>query len=206
MAGRSETDSYVVEKVLAHDGGGRRQFRLGLLRAGANRFLDARIFFENDLGEMIATKKGVALTASNFLTLVRMLGSHTEEVRNWLGLSYSPEDVLADATNVASRRPDRSMPMHLTWSFFDGGRGGAPFHVEEHGGRTVVNFNSQHAWVGMRLNGQNDATLRTVAELIAAEEIARRFARFSGEDDEFEGVLELLEISRSVVLTSSRGR
>jgi len=206
MAGRAEPDSFVVEKVLAHDGVGRRQFRLGLLHAGASRFLDARIFFENDRGEMIATKKGVALTASNFLTLVRMLGSHTEEVRKWLGLSYSPEDVLADATKVAGRRPDRSMPLHLTWNFVDGGRGGAPFQVEERGGQTVVNFNAQHVWVGMRLLGLDDAMLRTIAEMIAAEEIARRFARFSSEDDEFEGVLELLEISRSVVLTSSRGR
>jgi hypothetical protein len=206
MADDSDRESYVVEKVLAQDGGRRRQLRLGLVRAGSKRYLEARVYFENNMGEMSPTRKGVVFTASNFLTLVRTVNSESEEMRKWLGLTFTPEDVLADASRVASRGPSRSMPNQITWAFVDGSRAGMPFFVEEHGACLTVNFNSQHSWVWRRLQGLDEAAMRIVAELVASEEIARRFARFNSENDEFEGVLELLENCRSFVLDSSRER
>ena len=205
MADIPDNDAYVVDRVLAQDGGSRRQLRLGLVRAGARRYFEARVYFENQEGQMSPTRKGVVFTQSNFLALLRTLELHAEEVRQWLGLTYTPEDVRLDAARIASHRPERTLPGELTWAFVNAGRGGPPFSIEDEGGRVTVNFNSQHTWVVKRVQSLDATAHRAVAEMVAAEEMSRRLARASGESDEFAGVLELLEIHRSVILDSVRG-
>ena len=197
---------YVVEKLLAQDGGGRRQLRLGLVRAGAKHYLEARVYFQDKNGEMSPTRKGIVFTPSNFLALMRTLSSDLEDIRRWLGFTHTPKDVLADASKVAFQVPSRSMPRQLTWSFIDGGRAGAPFVVVERGAVVMVNFNSQHSWVVRSIQRLDETALGVVAELVASEEIARRFVHFNSENGEFESAFELLDASRSIVLTSSQGR
>lgn len=204
MSKASDKDAYVVDKVLAQDGGSRRQIRFGLVQAGSRRYFEARVYFEDAQGKMSPTRKGVVFTQSNFLALLRTLESHAEEVRKWLGLTYTPEDVRIDAAQIANHQPERVLPTELTWNFVNGGKGGAPFSLVDEGARVTVNFNSKHAWVAQRLQTLDAAGQRTVAEVVAAEEIARRLARASGESDEFVGVLQLLEIHRSVILGSVR--
>jgi hypothetical protein len=206
MADAPDTDTYSVDRVLAQDGGRRRQLRLGLVRAGARRFFEARVYFENPQGQMSPTRKGVVLTQSNFLALLRTLETHAEDVRQWLGLTYAPEDVREGVARVANHRAERALPGELTWQFVNAGRGGPPFNLDDEGGRVTVNFNAQHVWVTKRVQPLEATAQRAIAELVAAEEMARRLARASGESDEFEGVLELLEIHRSVILDSVRGR
>lgn len=205
MPPRAPTDdTYEVVRTLALDGGDRRQLRVGLVRAGERQYLEARIYYKNGDGQVLPTRKGVVLTPSNYLALMRVLETESEEIREWLGMAFTPREVRDEASRVSSHSVNRALPSELFWTFIDGGKGGPPYECVHEGSKVTVAFNARNPWVQERVRRCDEAGLRAIAEMAVADDQARLLAIRNSDGDEYVGILTLLDIHRSVILSTTR--
>lgn len=200
----SEDAEYSIATVLGEDGGDRRRFRICQIRIGESRYLEARIYYRNKDGEIAPTKKGVVITPSNYLLLRRVLDSHDEHSRQWLGLSFIPAEVTEKASSTESSAPSTWQPDHLDWRVENRHKSEGPFAIAYRGNRAEVCFNATHPWVAkLPIVQDSDAAkgiIRMLAELVVANDCARRRAAAQSDGDYLADLFHCQEIFLSQIL------
>ena len=80
--------------ILAEDGSAYKKLIVKLKEYEGHRLLELRYhYFDKKKHEFFPTKKGIALTKSNYLTVKKVIEKNHEQVMDWLGVGYVPEHI-----------------------------------------------------------------------------------------------------------------
>jgi hypothetical protein len=195
-------EKYTVVKHIAYDGGDRRQFRIGLIRIGTKQYIEARVYYKDSQGCALPTKKGIVVTASNFLCLTGAIIAKEDEIRAWLGLSFSAAENNTSASNTATTsHKKKQLPRKIKWIFSNAGKSAPPFKCIHEGAEATVVYNEQCAWVKNKLQKCTEICMQAISELIIAEYQSRRIASQEA-DDEYDGIFGVIDLHKSVLLNN----
>lgn len=158
-----------ADRVLAEEGLPSKRLVLKLTHFEESRLLDIRYWYlDKKTSEFRPTSKGIALTRRNFLCLRDTVEHRSEQILDWLSISYVPEhvtdyEIRQEKTNadldLESPKVEIDLQMEPREASF--------FHVTRAGGEAKVTLNTAHPFVGALTEAlqANDSTRLT--ELLA---------------------------------------
>lgn len=131
---------------LDEHGGPRNRMVIRLDEFEGHRYLDVRSWYLNKKeGEWRRTKKGVTLNQDRYRVLREVFEKHDEEIMDWLGEDYVPEEVTRyeEAQEVALEEERYRAKQHATETYEER-RDPRFFDVVHRGGVAAVRLNAAH--------------------------------------------------------------
>lgn len=158
-----------AERVLVEDGPPAKRLVVQLKNFEATRLLDMRYWYQDKKsGEFRPTAKGVSLTRKNFLTLKRVVDEQSEEILDWLSLSYVPAHVTEyEARQDAKLDELRNTAPPMEVSVEANRRSSAFFEVRHEGGKAEVVLNEAHPFISAFLDAASRGDAAATRELLA---------------------------------------
>ena len=197
---------YSVVGTVGEDGGPRRRFRIGMITIGDVPYLEARIYYQSQGGEMLPTRKGVVITASNFLLVETILATKGEALRKWLGLTFVNDDSSSEYQTHVAATVNAPLLTNIEWRKTISQPTQTAFTIVHKGSVTVVDFNLAHPWVYSRLENADDKSVQILAEWVAATSFGDTKAQQSSDGDSLNETFRVsqLHASRALVSLSAR--
>ena len=169
-----------TRQILAEDGPDRKKLIIGKKEYKNHRFLELRYyFFDKVTQEFMPTKKGIALTRSNYLTVKKVIDKNHEQVLDWLGVGYVPEHV--EKNFKAQEEAYRSVQFtsgSVEHNIEIKEKDPNFFEARHIGGKNVVTFNGSHPMSKkidelIKSGEIGQKAVRLVAEMIATYSVAK---------------------------------
>jgi hypothetical protein len=161
--------SKTADRVLAEDGPPRKRLVLKLTHFEESRLLDLRYWYQDKkTSEFRPTGKGVSLTRKNFLCLKETVERRSEEILDWLSISYVPEYV----TDYEARQVKTNADLDLETPTVEVTAEEVPrdvsfFHVTRTGGHAKVTLNTAHPFVATLMEALKEGDGAAVTEIVA---------------------------------------
>lgn len=158
-----------ADRVLAEDGPPSKRLVLRLTHFEESRLLDLRYWYKDKkTADFRPTSKGVSLTRKNFLCLKQTVEQRSEEILDWLSISYVPEHVAV----YEERQVNAGEQLELETPKVEFAAKAAPrdtafFDVARAGAEAKVTLNTAHPFVERLMEVVNDADAAGVRELVA---------------------------------------
>lgn len=193
---------YSVVSTVGEDGGARRRFRVGMITIGDVPYIEARIYYQSQGGEMLPTRKGVVITASNFLLLESILATKGEALRKWLGLTFVNEGIASEYQAHVAAAASAPALQNVEWRKTISQPTHTVFTILHKGSVTVVDFNLAHSWVHSRLECADDQSVQILAEWIAATSYGETKSEQSSDGDSLNETFRVSQLHASRALAS----
>ena len=158
--------------MLAEDGPPNKRLVFKLTHFEESRLLDLRYWYhDKKTAEFRPTAKGLSLTRKNFQCLKDMVDAKSEEILDWLSISYVPKNVADYDKRQADKNSDLELETpNLELKTSQDERDTAFFHVSRSGNDAAVTLNTAHPFVTALLatasEGDGEALTNLVAKLL----------------------------------------
>jgi hypothetical protein len=163
------TQSEDGDRVLAEDGPPKNRLVLRLTHYGETCLLDIRNWYlDKKTSEFRPTRKGISLSRRNFLWLKRVVDDKSEEILDWLSISYVPENVAAYEERQAQRNAELELESPaVEVDTREERRDVSFFHVTRSGSKATVTLNTAHPFVIALFEALPPADNTEIKELLA---------------------------------------
>lgn len=164
MSQRSDTD-----RVLAEDGPASKRLVLRLTHFEESRLFDLRYWYKDKkTSEFRPTGKGLSITRKNFLCLKETVERRSEEILDWLSISYVPKHVAAYEARQAKTNADLELVSPtVELETQEAPRDVSFFHVTRAGGDAKVTLNTAHPFVRELMEALSSVDGTPLADLLA---------------------------------------
>jgi hypothetical protein len=141
--------SDALDRVIAEDGPASKRLVVRLSHYEESQLLDIRYWYQDKkTSEYRPTGKGVSLTRRNFQFLKDIIERKTEQILDWLSISYVPEEVAAYEARQAQTNADLDLATPSSQvALVREPRDAEFFYVSRNGAAAVVSLNEAHPFV-----------------------------------------------------------